>query len=56
VDWKSCSGAFGADPAQLPVRIGAEAAGVVTAVGRDAAAVHREIMNGRTAGKIALLP
>ncbi len=36
VDWKSYSGAFGTDPAQLPIRIGAEAAGVVTAVGRDA--------------------
>ena len=29
------SGAFGADPARLPIRLGAEAAGVVTAVGPD---------------------
>jgi NADPH:quinone reductase-like Zn-dependent oxidoreductase len=33
VDVKSYSGAFGADPARLPIRLGAEAAGVVTAVG-----------------------
>jgi NADPH:quinone reductase len=33
VDVKSYSGAFGADPARLPIRPGAEAAGVVTAVG-----------------------
>ncbi len=37
VDWKAYSGAFGTDPAQLPIRPGAEAAGVVTAVGPDAA-------------------
>jgi NADPH:quinone reductase len=36
VDAKSYSGAFGADPARLPIRLGAEAAGVVTAVGPDA--------------------
>jgi NADPH:quinone reductase len=35
VDVKSYSGAFGADPARLPIRLGAEAAGVVTAVGPD---------------------
>jgi NADPH:quinone reductase len=35
-DWKSASGAFGADPARLPLRLGYEAAGVVTAVGADA--------------------
>jgi NADPH:quinone reductase len=33
VDAKSYSGAFGTDPARLPIRLGAEAAGVVTAVG-----------------------
>lgn len=33
VDVKSYSGAYGNDPARLPVRLGAEAAGVVTAVG-----------------------
>jgi NADPH:quinone reductase-like Zn-dependent oxidoreductase len=36
VDVKSYSGAFGADSARLPLRLGAEAAGVVTAVGPDA--------------------
>jgi NADPH2:quinone reductase len=35
-DWKAVSGAFGADPARLPLRLGHEAAGVVTAVGADA--------------------
>lgn len=35
-DHKSYSGAFGADPAKLPLRLGVEAAGVVTAVGADA--------------------
>jgi NADPH:quinone reductase-like Zn-dependent oxidoreductase len=33
VDVKSYSGAFGKDPARLPIRLGAEASGVVTAVG-----------------------
>ena len=37
VDYKSYSGAFGADPARLPIRLGSEAAGVVTAAGPDAA-------------------
>ncbi len=37
VDAKSYSGAFGTDSARLPIRLGAEAAGVVTAVGPDAA-------------------
>jgi len=36
VDVKAYSGAFGTDPAQLPIRLGGEAAGVVTAVGPDA--------------------
>src|SRR5215469_18440192 len=36
VDVKAYSGAFGTDPARLPIRLGAEAAGVVTAVGPDA--------------------
>jgi NADPH:quinone reductase len=35
-DIKSYSGAFGTDPAELPKRLGFEAAGVVTAVGPDA--------------------
>jgi len=37
VDWKQYSGRMGADPARLPLRLGAEAAGVVTAVGPDPA-------------------
>jgi NADPH2:quinone reductase len=36
VDVRSYSGAFGQDPARLPIRLGSEAAGVVTAVGPDA--------------------
>ena len=36
VDWKQYSGQMGADPARLPMRLGAEASGVVTAVGPDA--------------------
>src|SRR5215831_6640807 len=36
VDVKAYSGVFGADPARLPIRLGAEAAGVVTAVGPGA--------------------
>jgi NADPH:quinone reductase len=34
-DWKSYSGAWGDDPARLPLRVGFEAAGVVRAVGPD---------------------
>lgn len=36
VDYKVYSGAMGADPARLPMRLGSEAAGVVTAAGPDA--------------------
>jgi NADPH2:quinone reductase len=36
IDCKLYSGAFGADPGRLPLRLGSEAAGVVTAVGPDA--------------------
>jgi NADPH2:quinone reductase len=32
-DWKAYGGAFGTDPARLPMRLGFEAAGVVAAVG-----------------------
>lgn len=35
-DHKTFTGAFGTDPAKLPLRLGSEAAGVVTAVGADA--------------------
>ncbi|WP_250447978.1 NADP-dependent oxidoreductase, partial [Actinotalea sp. C106] len=34
-DWKTYTGAWGSDPARLPLRLGFEAAGVVTAVGPD---------------------
>lgn len=33
IDWKLYSGAFGTDPARLPMRLGLEVAGVVLAVG-----------------------
>jgi NADPH:quinone reductase len=36
VDYKRYNGYFGTDPAALPIRVGLEAAGVVTAVGSDA--------------------
>lgn len=36
VDYKAYSGAFGTDPARLPIRLGSEAAGVVTAAGPGA--------------------
>jgi NADPH:quinone reductase-like Zn-dependent oxidoreductase len=36
IDHKTYSGQFGTDPAKLPLRLGNEAAGVVTAVGADA--------------------
>lgn len=36
VDYKVYSGTFGTDPAQLPIRLGVEAAGVVTATGSGA--------------------
>ncbi|MFN2562954.1 MAG: NADP-dependent oxidoreductase [Jatrophihabitans sp.] len=36
IDVKAYSGAFGTDPSALPMRLGAEAAGVVTAVGPGA--------------------
>jgi len=36
VDYKVYSGLMGADPARLPLRLGAEASGVVTAVGEGA--------------------
>ena len=45
IDYKLYSGAFGSDPAQLPMRVGLEAAGVVTAVGEGAtAAVGDEVI------------
>lgn len=35
IDWKLYSGAFGTDPANLPMRLGLEVSGVVAAVGPD---------------------
>jgi NADPH:quinone reductase len=56
-DGKIAKGAVGADPAKLPVRLGSEAAGVVTAVGQDAVgldgialAVGDEVYGHRLAG------
>lgn len=46
VDYKVYSGAFGTDPAQLPIRLGSEAAGVVTAVGPGAAGPAGQIAAG----------
>jgi NADPH2:quinone reductase len=58
-DWKSYTGTFGTDPAKLPLRLGYEAAGVVTAVGADAAgpagplAVGDEVIGFRLQGAYA---
>jgi NADPH:quinone reductase-like Zn-dependent oxidoreductase len=58
-DYKSYSGAFGRDPARLPLRLGAEAAGVVTAVGAGAAgpagplSVGDEVITFRAPGAYA---
>jgi len=59
VDAKAYSGAFGADPAELPKRLGTEAAGLVTAVGEDAVgpagpiAVGDEVIAFRAPGAYA---
>lgn len=58
-DQKMYSGAFGADPANLPLRLGVEAAGVVTAVGVHATGpagpveVGDEVIAYRAAGAYA---
>ncbi|MGW2571950.1 quinone oxidoreductase family protein [Streptomyces sp. NPDC001537] len=58
-DHKVYSGAFGTDPARLPMRLGSEAAGVVTAVGADATGpagpveVGDEVIAYRAAGAYA---
>lgn len=58
-DIKSYDGTFGSDPAKLPVRLGFEAAGVVTAVGPDAngpegpVAVGDEVIAFRISGAYA---
>lgn len=41
-DAKQAAGAAGTDPAKLPMRLGSEAAGVVTAVGPDAVSLEGE--------------
>ncbi|HEY3702112.1 MAG TPA: NADP-dependent oxidoreductase [Acidimicrobiales bacterium] len=46
VDYKMYSGSFGRDPAQLPIRLGLEAAGVVTAVGDGAAGADGPVHAG----------
>jgi NADPH:quinone reductase-like Zn-dependent oxidoreductase len=56
IDYKTYSGAFGSDPSALPMRLGAEAAGVVTAVGSDAAttlSVGDEVIAYRVPGAYA---
>jgi NADPH:quinone reductase len=59
VDYKLYSGAMGADPARLPLSLGFEAAGVVTAVGPDAVgplgplAVGDEVIAYRVSGAYA---
>jgi NADPH:quinone reductase len=59
VDYKLYSGAMGGDPARLPLPLGFEAAGVVTAVGSDAVgpagpvAVGDEVIAYRVSGAYA---
>ena len=55
IDYKSYSGAFGKDPAQLPRRIGSEAAGVISALGPDVGdfAVGDEVIAYRAPGAYA---
>lgn len=59
IDYKLYSGAMGGDPARLPLRLGLEAAGVVTAVGPDAVgpagpvAVGDEVIGYRVSGGYA---
>ena len=58
-DWKSYSGVWGKDPAKLPIRLGFEAAGVITAVGEGASgpagplAVGDEVIAFRVSGAYA---
>jgi NADPH:quinone reductase len=59
VDYRVYSGAFGTDPARLPIRLGAEAAGVITQAGPDAVgpagpvAVGDEVIAFRAPGAYA---
>lgn len=54
-DWKSYSGAWGTDPAHLPIRLGYEVAGVVAAVGAevDGVAVGDEVIAEPASGAYA---
>jgi NADPH:quinone reductase-like Zn-dependent oxidoreductase len=58
-DWKAYTGAFGTDPARLPMRLGYEASGVVAAVGPGAEgpagplAVGDEVIGFRLQGAYA---
>ena len=55
-DWKSYTGAFGTDPAQLPKRLGFEVSGVVAAVGPDVPdflSVGDEVIGFRVSGGYA---
>lgn len=58
-DFKSYSGQFDTDPSRLPMRLGFEAAGVVTSVGEGAVgpagpiAVGDEVIAYRSAGAYA---
>jgi NADPH:quinone reductase len=55
IDYKAYSGAFGSDPTSLPMHLGAEAAGVVSALGAgvDAVAVGDEVIAYRASGAYA---
>ena len=55
IDYKSYSGAYGADPSQLPRRVGSEASGVVAAIGSDVTgvAVGDEVIAFRAPGAYA---
>lgn len=46
VDYKVYSGVFGRDPAALPLRLGSEAAGIVTHAGADAAGPAGQVRAG----------
>jgi NADPH:quinone reductase-like Zn-dependent oxidoreductase len=47
VDYKAYSGAFGTDPERLPIRLGSEAAGVVTAAGPEAVGPAGPVTEGQ---------
>lgn len=53
VDYKQYSGAFGADPARLPMRLGAEVAGVVAAAGSGEFRAGDEVIGYRVSGGYA---